>query len=343
MPRLTVLPLILLATGLLPACGNSPSSSSQPLVTDVYAAGYVANNSGEAPVYWKDGLQVGLSGSGLGSANSIFVSGSDVYVAGVDSVAGAVYWKNGEMTALPNGYSANSIFVSGSDVYVAGQELPPQGPYVAVYWKNGTLVPLTDGTQSADAWSIFVSGSDVYVGGFENETIPTGPNSSYNGSFSKYWLNGTPVDLNDAMYGGVAISIFVSGNDVYAAGYSCYNLIPDCATAALWNNGTLTQLLTQNNTTASSIVVSGGDVYACGTLLDNTAEYWINGVAVPLTDGTSQAAANQIAVSGSDVYVGGADWNSQGTFAQYWKNGTPVQLTDGTQQASVFSIAVVTQ
>jgi hypothetical protein len=157
-----------------------------------------------------------------------------------------------------------------------------------------------------------------------------------------YWKNGTPVNFADGFYGGIAFSIFVSGSDVYGAGYSCDSFIPDCAVAAIWKNGALTELVTQTNTNATSIFVSGTDVYASGTLFANTAQYWKNGVAVALTDGTTQAAANQIVVSGSDVYVGGADWNSEGYFAQYWKNGTPVRLNDGTQYASVYSIAVAT-
>ena len=322
---------------------------------DVYAAGYISKgpSGGTAPAYWKNGVLGMLNGSGSGQASAIFVSATDIYVAGIDSNSGPVYWKNGQLTALSRGMCsscptwANGIFVSGSDVYVAGYQLVPQarGP-VAVYWKNGTLIPLTDGTQPANAQSIFVSGGDVYVGGSENKTIPTGPNSFFNGGFSKYWKNGTPVDLSDGIYGGAAYSVFVSGSVVYSAGNSCDPLQKRCI-ASQWKNGIRTELLNQSNTNASSIVVSGSDVYACGTLFNtpdvysDTAVYWKNSVAVPLTDGTTQAFANQIAVSGSDVYVGGADSDSQGSFAQYWKNQTPVRLT-GTQPASVSSITVVT-
>ena len=107
-----------------------------------------------------------------------------------------------------------------------------------------------------------------------------------------------------------------------------------------WNNGTPTELL-GTGTWADSIVASGSDVYVAAIPSNNVAEYFKNNVPVLLTAGTGQSAANQIAVSGRDVYVAGADWNAQGTFAQYWKNGTPVRLTDGAQYASAFSIAVV--
>jgi len=48
-----------------------------------------------------------------------------------------------------------SIFVSGSDVYVAGYELNGT-KRVAKYWKNGIAVTLTDGTQNAYAHSVFI-------------------------------------------------------------------------------------------------------------------------------------------------------------------------------------------
>ncbi|MDR2759973.1 MAG: hypothetical protein LBB78_11405, partial [Spirochaetaceae bacterium] len=111
-------------------------------------------------------------GSYAAFASSIFVSGSDVYVAGAAG-GKAVYWKNGRKIALTDGtYEAYaySIFVSGSDVYVAGYENDgDQSKYGrngrTKYWKNGREVILTDGTYEAYAFSIFVSGSDVYVAG----------------------------------------------------------------------------------------------------------------------------------------------------------------------------------
>jgi hypothetical protein len=72
---------------------------------------------------------------------------------------------------------AGLIFVSGSDVYIAGSE--QVGEYsVATYWKNGQAVRLSDSSSyGAAAYSILVSGSDVYVPGFEN--VGEGPTATY--------------------------------------------------------------------------------------------------------------------------------------------------------------------
>ncbi len=62
---------------------------------------------------------------------------------------------------------AQSILLSGSDIYVAGNTCQEnQGPdcSVVTYWKNGTPVVLPDQNPSG-AVSIFVSGGDVYVAG----------------------------------------------------------------------------------------------------------------------------------------------------------------------------------
>ena len=70
-----------------------------------------------------------------------------------------------------------------------------------------------------------------------------------------------------------------------------------------------------------------------------------------LADGLTRVEPNSIAVSGTDVYVAGSQWdgnlmhNANGSeyrnpTAKYWKNGSPVNLTDGSKWAEAKSIAV---
>ncbi|MDR0998288.1 MAG: hypothetical protein LBL70_04410, partial [Treponema sp.] len=93
----------------------------------------------------------------------------DVYVAGYEKNAGACYWKNGRQTALSGGRegSAQSITVSGDDVYVVGTFR--SGSWVACYWKNSILTVLTNGRTEAGPRAVVVSGSDVYIAGYEGD------------------------------------------------------------------------------------------------------------------------------------------------------------------------------
>lgn len=84
-------------------------------------------------------------------------------------------------------------------------------------------------------------------------------------------------------------------------------------------------------------------VAGSGTTNGNSAiqaKYWKNGSPVILTNGPESAFGLSIAVSGTDVFVGGYQDGGSG-LAQYWKNGTLVALTDGSQSALVRKIVVV--
>ncbi len=325
--------VVLIAIALALACGGRNKAT----ITDVYVAGqtFTAANTSVA-TYWKNGTPVNLTdGSHWAVAYSIFVSGSDVYVAGIE--AGdtnhwiAKYWKNGAAVALTDGTQdafAQSIFLAGSDVYVAGNDWD-----VPVYWKNGARIPLTDGTQPAQVWSIIVSGTDVYVAGYEYKTTPVA-NTYLHAAAAKYWKNGVPVELSDGLQQADARSIFLSGNDVYAAGFE-YSA--SGAVAKYWKNG-VPVALQSSFSDANSIFVSATHIYVAGksSRAVDVAELWTDGVRTSLTNGARQSSATQVVASGDDVYVTGQD----GIAAGYWKNGVPVVLTD---RGSANSIAVVTR
>lgn len=192
--------------------------------TDVYAAGYdVVNGSSSLPRCWKNGTPMTVS---LSSGN---------ISAGLPVVLGTLY----------------SVFVTGSDIYLAGSQSPFSGNHIATYWKNGTPFPLTDGTFNCEASGIMVSGSDAYVSAFDG-TIPkywkngspntlATPNNAYSGTTTgiyvsgsdvyvtgyyrntaKYWKNGTMVDLTASTPGPTlfeyATGIAGNGNDIYISG-----------------------------------------------------------------------------------------------------------------------------
>ncbi len=272
----------------------------------------------------------------------------DVYIAG-DVTGGpdavffypvAAYWKNGNYIPLTDGTiwaDAASIAVSGNDVYVAGTLGVPDVSR-AVYWKNGNLRYLTDGIGVSSASSIAISGNDVYVAGSENRGTTGGP---------MYWKNESTVKLTD---GGYVSCIFVSGNNVYAAG-DADNV------AKYWINGISFPIPPSSPppangsfySYANSIFVAGRDVYVVGYESGEAGSFakcWKNGISVPLGSppGSSTSGANSIVVSGKDVYVAGrVDKNVGNTVnstAYYWKNGIPINFTNEDGNSSAKSIAV---
>jgi len=230
-------------------------------------------------VLWKNGVMKELPGSEFYSqAKSVFVSGKDVYVCGIDenTKGRAVLWKNGKLQQLysnTNSTNANvsSIFVSGNDVYVVGfKETDSSNPGGCVLlWKNGIMQDVIglSTEESVSANSIFVSGSDIYVAGRYN-------------AVAVLWKNGVMQYLPG---GKSAHSVFVSGSNVYVAGYNNGGAI-------LWKNGE-SQLLSGGggSSVAYSVYVSGSNVYVAGrgdkTEGDKTVDIailWKNGTAQEL-------------------------------------------------------------
>ena len=112
---------------------------------------HIAESEGGIVKYWKNEKEIPLSdGKHTTHVTAMFVSGSDVYIAGIENTGKenmAVYWKNGEKVTLTDGSKeahGQSIFVSGSDVYIAATE-----GGIAKYWKNGKEIPLSDEYSSA--------------------------------------------------------------------------------------------------------------------------------------------------------------------------------------------------
>jgi hypothetical protein len=285
--------------------------------SDMYAAGFRGkltsgteingNCSGtctytNVAMYWKNGVPTEITDrmKGFAMANSIFVSGNDIYVAGQQSNAiinhgqggnsFALSWKNGVADTLTDGMhyaEARSIFVSGSDVFVCGQDGNQYIAATAKYWKNGVAVNLTDGKQGAAASSIVVSNDDVYVAGFEGNTV---------NSVAKYWKNGVAVPLTDGSHWAEARSIFVVGSDVYVAGFDNYQ-------AVYWKNGEKIILPdTATVSSAESMFVSGSDVYVVGNDNVNGAQFWKNGTAVNVSNqNNTMATAKSIFVAPSGL------------------------------------------
>jgi hypothetical protein len=243
---------------------------------DVYIAGTVSTEG----TYWKNGIPTTLSkpvGGIDSSADTIFVTGSDVYVGGwvgfTTNNYTPVLWKNNVPTILANsGGSADSVFVSGSDVYVAGHTYTNSNTKTtAILWKNG--VPITLATWG-NASSVFVSGSNVFV-----------VYQDHNANIGKLWKNGVSTSLASPpyYYTPVGSDIYVNGSDVYISGYAYPSPTSSNPVPVLWKNNVPTILA--NGGVAHCVYVSGSDVYVGGVeYISGTkiGKIWKNGVGTTL-------------------------------------------------------------
>ncbi len=170
------------------------------------------------------------------TANSIFVSGSDVYITGI-LASSAAYWKNGELNIL-TGTAANSVVVSGGDVYIAG--ICDDGGVKPCYWKNGTRFILNAiASASSSANCIQLDNGKVHIVG----TDATGE--------ARYWVYDASTNAyisDESLFGGTnaySISIPQTG-DIYIAGTTGTK-------AVYWHNGT--PIVLSGGSKAYSIVV----------------------------------------------------------------------------------------
>lgn len=75
---------------------------------------------------------------------------------------------------------------------------------------------------------------------------------------------------------------------------------------------------------AADVYVAGITTTSAGT---HIATYWKNDTAINLTDNSSFADANAIAINGKDVYIAGFAMSNGDSVATYWKNNVATRLT----------------
>ena len=137
------------------------------------------------------------------------VSGKNVYVAGYEW--NATLWVNGVAQKLTDGSSANSVYVSGNDVYVVGDYYYDEVYSEAKLWKNGVEQNLSKnvGTYKMEyTTSVFVSDSDVYVTGYDLD-FDQGVYDSNQKGFAKLWKNNVVQNLSNGTRHAEANSVFV--------------------------------------------------------------------------------------------------------------------------------------
>jgi hypothetical protein len=300
-------------------------------------------------------MERGGKGIGLGKGGS---HGPDVYQVGTlfredePAVAYAALWLNGVARRISdNDSEAFAVFVSNRDVYVAGYESDCSWPEYATLWKNGVALRLR---KFSCATSVFVSGDDVYVAGTTQSSDGIELNKEPDSTdlieigieppclhLAMLWKNGAPQFLPPSQGGlcSFAEDVFVSGSDVYVAGWEADFLGgSDRQNAVLWKNG-VPQVLPPSpgydRSKAWDVFASGADVYVSGreragrrdTYRSRPAQ-WKNGVPDAWQMVKQARYYDSASAPNGDVYLVGVEGVEDDCRATVWKNGAPQRLSE---------------
>ena len=271
---------------------------------------------------------------------AITVSGTDVYVGGLFSIAGNIQanniakWDGTAWSALGNGtsYIVRAIAVSGSNVFVGGQfsevgnGIPAPG---IAKWDGANWSALGSGTGSVSA--LAAAGNVVYANGGVG---------SVDRFFAKW--DGSAWSAMGNLTTEVS-GVAVVGNDVYIAG--------GFATGELFKwNGTAWDVVGGGvNGPINAFAVQGTDLYIAGhftmvgNLPANNIAKWDGANWSTFGSGTN-GTIEGIAVSGDTIYVGGDIHNAGGvpiSDAAKWDGSSWSSLGSGIPGYIVYAVGAV--
>ena len=299
--------------------------------TDIYVGGRFSRAGGVSAsriAKW-DGTSWSVLGRGVnGTVYAISVSGTDVYAGGNFTTASGMSagniarWDGNSWSTLASGVNdiVRAIAISGSEVYVGG-DFTMAGKenvnYIAK-WDGISWSALSSGVNSASITAIAVSGRDVYVGGDFSHAggVSASRIAKWDGTTWSSLARGVSGHFGER---GMIHTIAVSGNDVYVGGNFGWASSVSANCIAKWD-GTSWSALGNGVGGISfpnvfSIAISGNDVYVGGIFIQGGE---VDARNIARCVGTAWSAfetdeidigihgmVRSIAVSGSDVYVGG--------------------------------------
>jgi hypothetical protein len=214
--------------------------------------------------------------------------------------------------------------------------------FVPVYWEDTTVHYISGaaGTNSY-ARAITWSNNELFIAGQFSEWTPAGG----------LWVNGKSTDLGlgDTAALSDILSVYVSGNDIYLAGFGV-NSWADYGNntyAKIWKNGTITNLNSSPGySRAVGATVAGQDVYIAWTETKangyNMAVYNKNENRFVLDSVSADVSCQGICSSGSDVYIAGNlfDTVSKKNLCVYWKNGSLINIP-ATNENNTYASGIV--
>lgn len=337
-----------------------------------------SNTNADRIVAWnKSGSSWEAMGSGASGQVSAInaVSDSEVYAGGLFANLGGVSnttnigrWDGTAWQAMGTGTS-NTVRVivgSGSAVYVGGDFTTVNGS------TSVSRVALWNGTSSSwsavgsngpgsTVYALGVSGANLHIGGAFTDVAGRYPADyliRWDGSTFQAW--GVWLGTWDDQTYGPSVSAMAagSGSTIYVGGtFTDFAGIPECDYICQWNGSAWSGLGSGLNGTVSAITVSGSDVYVGGSFADagglaaaDRLAKWSGSAwsAVGALAGPNPAITNgsvtAVAVSDSDVYVGGSFINAAGNgaadrIAKY--DGTSWSaMGSGVSSGTIYSIVI---
>ena len=342
----------------------------------VAGTSYIARWDGSA---WSalDGGSNGTVQAMVESGGEVYVGGNFTSMHSSDTtpVAGTGYiakWNTGSSTwsALGGGVngSVQAIAVSGSDVYAGGNFTAGlNGVEASVVeisriakW-DGTSWSALGGGVNSTVFAIAVSGTAVYVGGnFSTAFSSEGTLVADTGYIARW--DGSVWNALGSGAQQIVLTLAVNGSSVYVGGnfsdaYSSGGPVPGTGYIARWDGSAWSALGSGAQQAVFALAVSGSSVYVGGafTSVNTNSGTSVTGTSrIAKWDGSAWSApvssgngANNIvqaiAVSGSDVYIGGHFTDLAGiaeaNFVAKW-NGTSWSALGGGAQNAVFALAV---
>jgi hypothetical protein len=186
MRNLKTILVTLISSFLAISCSKSndtptPSTEEAPYTytSNIYIAGVYDNKA----VFWKNGVKTILSASTrYAQATAVFVSGSDVYTAGIENKESGVageglfnkgkIWKNGTSlyTLAYVDCNVNDVAVINNDVYAVGKrQIADFDYFIPTIWKNGNPINLQIKNRDCDVVALEIKNNTVYCVGYTDD------------------------------------------------------------------------------------------------------------------------------------------------------------------------------
>jgi trimeric autotransporter adhesin len=339
--------------------GNGVSSTVRVLAVsggELYVGGLFTQANVGAPITanrvarWSGSSWSALGSNGGNGVNirvrALAVSGSELFVGGLFTVVGGVAanniarWNGSNWSAVGSG-GGNGVNGEVSALAVSDSELFVGGAFTQA--NLGAAISVRNIARwDGDEWSVVgsdngngvnstvsalaVSGSELYVGGWFTEVnffagtgIPANRIARWNGSEWSALGSGDGNGVN-----ATVSALAVSGSNLYVGGVFTQANIGAPISAnhiARWNGSSWSALGSGSgngvNSAVSALAVSGSELYVGGAFTQanvgapitaNRIARWDGSDWFPLGSGGGNGVSDQVnalAVSGSDLYVGG--------------------------------------